>query len=84
MSLCRGNCGQELSAPDAPPSLYGTCVPCLTQAPSVDPQAAWTEVMSSRQRKGLVDVHLSEMTEDWYRDEVVPAVETLAEQERYV
>lgn len=83
MSLCRGNCGQELSAPDAPPSLFGACLSCLTKAPSVDPQAAWTEVMSSRQQKGLNLTHISEMTEDWYRDEVVPAVETLQDLDRF-
>lgn len=83
MSLCRGNCGTELSGSHAPPSLYGICTSCLAKARSVDPRAAWTEVLSRRQQQGLDDRNISEMTEDYYTNEFVPGVETLQDQERY-
>jgi hypothetical protein len=83
MTLCRGNCGTELSGTNAPPSLYGICVTCMAKARSVDALAAWGFVIQQRRAKGIDPVHISEMTEDWYKDEVIPPVETLQDQEKY-
>jgi hypothetical protein len=81
VTLCRGNCGTELCAPDAPPSLYGICVSCMAKARSVDALAAWGFVKQQRRDKGIDPVHISEMTEDWYKDEVIPPVDTLQDLE---
>lgn len=68
---------------DASLGLFSVCPPCIAKGPPIDIKAAWTELSARRDAAGIEDRHLSEMTADYFRDEFVPGVETLRDQERY-
>lgn len=78
---CRGGCGTDLLAPDAPIHLFNVCLPCIENSPPVDPQQAWRAVKELRINRGLDPQNLSELADEeaGYRNVVVEGAETASE-----
>lgn len=78
---CRGGCGTDLLAPDAPFQIFGVCLPCLAVSDPADPQTLWQEVKERRVTAGLDTQNLSELVDEeaGYRNRVVGGAETIGE-----
>ena len=84
---CRGGCDTDLLGPDAPPSMFGICFPCLAATKFVNPDEAWRATKELRINRGLDPQNLSELVDEeaGYRNVVVGGAETALEIEaRYV
>lgn len=79
MTTC-AKCGLDCTGHEA--EKFRLCDNCLSEARR-DADRQWSDLIAARRANGIDPVHHSEMTEDYWRDEVTPAVETMQDQERY-